>query len=220
MLLSEKKAVKQMDKKLNVLIVEDDPMARQLLEIYVKNSESYNLIQSVESAMFAEVCCKTNPVDLILMDVCTAMNASGLEAAEKIKKSFPAIKVIIITSQPECSFLDRARAIGVDSFWYKGANAEEIIAIMDKTIQGESIYPDTTPVLKLGNAESKSFSKRELDVLRMVVSGETDAEIAENLNITINTVKFHVQSMKKKTGFRNRTELAVRARLSGLVVAE
>jgi NAD-dependent DNA ligase len=60
-------------------------MARQLLEIYVKNSENYNLIQSVESAMFAEVCCRTNPVDLILMDVCTAMNASGLEAAEKIK---------------------------------------------------------------------------------------------------------------------------------------
>ena len=209
-----------MDKKLNVLIVEDDPMARQLLEIYVKNSENYNLIQSVESALFAEVCCRTNTIDLILMDVCTAMNASGLEAAEKIKKSFPAIKVIIITSQPECSFLDRARAIGVDSFWYKGANAEEIIAIMDKTVQGESIYPDTTPVLKLGYAESKSFSKRELDVLRMVVSGKTDAEIAKTLKITINTVKFHVQSMKKKTGFRNRTELAVRTRQSGLVIAE
>ena len=148
------------------------------------------------------------------------MNSSGLDAAEKIKAEYPEIKIIIITSQPECSFIDRARAIGVDSFWYKGANAEEIIAIMDKTIQGESIYPDTTPVLKLGNAESKSFSKRELDVLRMVVSGETDAEIAENLNITINTVKFHVQSMKKKTGFRNRTELAVRARQSGLVIAE
>ena len=209
-----------MDKKLNVLIVEDDPMARQLLEIYVKNSENYNLIQSVESALFAEVCCRTNTIDLILMDVCTAMNAGGLEAAEKIKKSFPAIKVIIITSQPECSFLDRARAIGVDSFWYKGANAEEIIAIMDKTVQGESIYPDTTPLLKLGYAESKSFSKRELDVLRMVVSGKTDAEIAETLKITINTVKFHVQSMKKKTGFRNRTELAVRTRQSGLVIAE
>ena len=66
----------------------------------------------------------------------------------------------------------------------------------------------------------ESFSQRELAVLRLVVSGETDAEIAEKLNITINTVKFHVQSMKKKTGFRNRTELAVRARLSGLVVAE
>ena len=82
---------------IQVLLVEDDPMARQLLEIYVKNSENYNLIQSVESAMFAEVCCRTNPVDLILMDVCTAMNASGLEAAEKIKKSFPAIKVIFTT---------------------------------------------------------------------------------------------------------------------------
>ena len=66
----------------------------------------------------AEICCFKNLIDLILMDVCTAMDANGLEAAEKIKKAFPKIKIIIITSQPECSFLDRARSIGVDSFWY------------------------------------------------------------------------------------------------------
>ena len=105
---------------IHVLIVEDDPMARQLLEIYVEKNGAYTLAQSVESAAFAELCCRARQIDLILMDVCTAMNASGLEAAEKIKREFPYIKVIIITSQPECSFLDRARAAGVDSFWYKG----------------------------------------------------------------------------------------------------
>ena len=88
---------------INVLIVEDDPMARQLLEIYINASEKYNHIQSAESAALAEFCCRTNKVDVILMDVCTAMNASGLDAAEKIKKSFPDTKIIIITSQPECS---------------------------------------------------------------------------------------------------------------------
>lgn len=93
---------------IRVLIVEDDPMARQLLEIYVEKSGLYTLAQSVESAAFAELCCRAQQVDLILMDVCTALNASGLEAAEKIKQEFPYIKIIIITSQPECSFLDRA----------------------------------------------------------------------------------------------------------------
>ena len=110
----------------HVLIVEDDPMARQLLEIYINQSENYTLVQSVESAALTEFCCRTNQIDLILMDVCTAMNASGLEAAERMKQMFPDIKIIIITSQPEYTFIDRARAIGVDSFWYKSASAEEI----------------------------------------------------------------------------------------------
>ena len=203
---------------MNVLIVEDDPMARQLLEIYIYKSDRYNLVQSIESAMFAEVCCHTNKVDLILMDVCTAMNSSGLEAAEKIKQIFPEIKIIIITSQPECSFIDRARKIGIDSFWYKSAVADEIITVMNRTVDGENVYPDNTPILNLGNTDSGAFSDRELEVLREVVAGETDTAIAEKLFISVRTVKQHIHSMREKTGFRNRTELAVRARECGLVI--
>ena len=83
---------------IRVLIVEDDPMARKLLEIFVNESENYKLSNSIESAAMAELYCLTNQVDLILMDVCTAMDANGLEAAEKIKKNFPKIKIIIIFS--------------------------------------------------------------------------------------------------------------------------
>jgi len=203
---------------IHVLIVEDDPMARQLLEIYVEKSGAYTLAQSVESAAFAELCCRARQIDLILMDVCTAMNASGLEAAEKIKREFPYIKVIIITSQPECSFLDRARAAGVDSFWYKNGTAEELVAIMDRTMAGEQIYPETTPPLQLGEVTSDLLSDRELEVLRELVAGEPDAAIAEKLHMSLRTVKAHIQSMRDKTGFRNRTELAVRAREIGLVI--
>ena len=203
---------------IHVLLVEDDPMARQLLEIYVNKSEKYELIGSVESALFAEVFCRTHPVDVILMDVCTAMNANGIDAARSIKEYMPGIKVIIITSQPECSYIDRARDAGVDSFWYKSSTAEEIITLMDRTMAGECIYPDNTPQLKLGDAWSGCFSERELEVLRLVVAGETDAAIAEKLFISVATVKTHVQNMKNRTGFRNRTELAVKARESGLVI--
>ena len=193
-------------------------MARQLLEIYVEKSGAYALVQSVESAAFAELCCRARQIDLILMDVCTAMNASGLEAAEKIKREFPYIKVIIITSQPECSFLDRARAAGVDSFWYKNGTAEELIAVMDRTIAGEQIYPDSTPPQQLGDVTSDLLSDRELEVLRELVAGEPDAAIAEKLYMSLRTVKGHIQSMREKTGFRNRTELAVRAREIGLII--
>lgn len=204
----------------NVMIVEDDPMAQKLLEIFVSGNNSYQVAHTIESAAMAEFYCMTNQIDLILMDVCTAMNVSGLEAAERIKSRFPYIKIIIITSQPECSFIDRARTAGVESFWYKSASAEEILTVMDKTMAGESIYPDTTPRLKLGDAASDKFSERELEVLRLVVAGETDASIAEKLFMSVRTVKQHIQSLREKTGFRNRTELAVRARESGLVINE
>lgn len=203
---------------INVLIVEDDPMARQLLEIYINTSEKYNHIQSVESAVLAEFCCRTNKVDVVLMDVCTAMNASGLDAAEKIKKEFPNTKVIIITSQPECSFIDRAHKVGVDSFWYKSSAAEEILSVLDRTMAGEQVYPESTPSLKLGDTFSENLTDRELEVLRELVAGESDAAIAEKLFMSLRSVKGHIQSMREKTGFRNRTELAVRARESGLVI--
>ena len=201
-----------------VLIVEDDPMVRKLLEIYISPSDRYELVPSVESAVFAEFCCRTSRVDLILMDVCTALNANGIEAAEKIRRVFPNIKIIIITSQPECSFIDRARKAGVNSFWYKSAAAESILDIMDRTMAGECVYPEATPSLQLGNVTSQSLSDRELEVLRQVVNGETDAAIAEKLHISVRTVKGHIQSMRDKTGFRNRTELAVRARDCGLII--
>ena len=50
------------------------------------------------------------------MDVCTALHASGLDAAARVKEKYPQIKIIIVTSQPECDFIDRARLGGVDSF--------------------------------------------------------------------------------------------------------
>ena len=203
-----------------VMIVEDDPMASKLLEIFVKESDRYSVAHTIDNASMAEMYCFKNPIDLILMDVCTAMNANGLDATAKIKKSFPHIKVIIMTSQPECSFIDRARSIGVDSFWYKESTAEKVIEVMDRTMNGESVYPDTTPTLQLGNAKSSEFSPKELEVLRELISGESDAVIADKLHMSLRTVKAHIQTMRDKTGFRNRTELAVRARECGLVINE
>ena len=204
----------------NVLIVEDDPMARKLLEIFVSTSDQYHLLPSLDSAAMAELYCMTNRVNLILMDVCTALDANGIEAAEKLKKHYPQIKIIIITSQPEYSYIAHARKIGVESFWYKEPTAEALLKIMDRTMAGESIYPDSAPVTRLGAALSDDFTERELEVLRELVSGKTDAAIAETLCLSITRVKQHIQRIREKTQFANRTELAVRARESGLVIGD
>ena len=204
----------------NVLIVEDDPMARKLMEIFVSTSDQYHLVPSLDSAAMAELYCMTNRVDLILMDVCTAMDANGIEAAEKLKKKYPETKIIIITSQPEYSYIAHARKIGVESFWYKEPTAEALLKVMDRTMAGESIYPDSAPVTRLGAALSDDFTERELEVLRELVSGKTDAAIAETLCLSVTRVKQHIQRIREKTQFANRTELAVRARESGLVIGD
>lgn len=206
--------------KLNVLLVEDDPLARQLIEMFIEKSERYAFEGAITSALMTEAYLCKHKIDLILMDVCTAMNANGIDAAEKIKKNFPEVKIIIITSQPEYSYIERARKAKVDSFWYKTVVSEEFITLLDRTMAGEHIFPDTTPTLTIGCASSVEFTDRELEVLRLVVEGDRDQEIAEKLGISLNTVKTHLRVMQDKTGLRNRTELAVRARDTGFVIVE
>ncbi|MBP3333305.1 MAG: response regulator transcription factor [Clostridia bacterium] len=206
--------------KLNVLLVEDDPLARQLIEMFIEKSERYAFEGAITSALMTEAYLCKHKIDLILMDVCTAMNANGIDAAERVKKNFPCVKIIIITSQPEYSYITRARAVGVDSFWYKTVIQDEFITLLDKTMAGERIFPDTTPTLNIGTALSVEFTEKELEVLRLVVAGERDQDIAEELGVSINTVRTHLRVMMDKTGIRSRTALAVRVRDAGFVIVE
>lgn len=204
--------------KINVMIVEDQSMPKQLFEIFISKSEKYNLVASIDDASQAIDYVKQNSIDLILMDVVTKNGASGLEAAKIIKSFYPKIKIIIVTSMPECSYLKRAKEIGVDSFWYKEIDKDPIIAVMDKTIAGEHIYPDNTPELLIGNAKSFDFTEKETEILREITAGLTNDEIAEKLFMSVNTVKKHIQSMIDKTGLKNRTQLAVEAMKTGFVI--
>ena len=206
--------------KYKVLVVDDDPFARQLLGMFISQSENYEFAGTLISAALAEASVANRKVDLILMDVCTAMNANGIDAAEGIKKKYPDIKIIVITSQPEYSYITRARAVGVDSFWYKTVVQEEFLTLLDRTMAGERIFPDTTPTLNIGAALSVEFTESELKVLRLVVAGERDQDIADELGVSINTVRTHLRVMMDKTGIRSRTALAVRVRDAGFVIVE
>lgn len=202
-----------------VLICDDQVISRQLFEMIVNSSENYKLVKALESAKVADIYCSGGNVDLILMDI--VMNdINGLDAAEMIKKKYPKIKIIIVTSMPDAAFIQRARKIGVDSFWYKEVQDAPMLDVMDRTMAGEHIYPDSVPVIQLGLAESTEFTERELDTLRKLVSGLSDREIAQQLGISYNTVRVYITNMLQKTGYSSRTELALKAAKSGIVVPE
>ena len=201
-----------------VLIVEDQDMAQTFFEMSVKSSEQFDHLLSISNASAALSVCQNEKVDLILMDVMTELGHSGLDAAETIKQLYPDIKIIIVTSVPEYSWLARARKIGADSFWYKDSHKDSILEVMERTMAGEHIYPDETPLIHIGNATNHEFTERELDILKELTTGDTNAEIAERLCISVATVKTHIQHLMDKTGFKTRTELVAEARGLGIVI--
>lgn len=204
--------------KYKVLIVEDQSIPRELFKIYIDSDERFEHVLSISNASAALSVCRNRKVDLILMDVMTELDHSGLDATEEIKKEFPAIKVIIVTSMPEYSWLVRAKEIGVDSFWYKDGRKEALLDVMRRTMAGEHIFPNETPLIPIGCATNHEFTERELDVLKELTTGDTNAEIAERLGISVATVKIHIQHLMEKTCFKTRTELASEARRLGIVI--
>ena len=185
-----------------VLIVEDQRMPRENMERILLDSGKYALSASVNGADVALAVCRREQIDLILMDVCTAGNKDGIEAATEIKAEFPGIKIIIVTSK-------RAKEAKVDSFWYKDISPENLIDVIERTMAGESIFPDKTPSVKLGLADSSELTAKEIEVLRFVCEGLEYSEIAERMHISQRTVKFHISNILSKTGYANKTRLAI-----------
>lgn len=201
-----------------VMIVEDQPMVRLAMEQYLASGKCYQTVASISNAAMAEAVCRKCGADLILMDICTEEDESGLAAAKKIKKALPWVKIVMTTSMVEFGFLEKAKEAGADSFWYKDATPEELLAVMDRTMEGESVYPDTTPEVMVGTAKSCEFTRAEIEVLRLVVEGKSYKRIAENLEISHETVKWHISNMLRKTNFDSKTKLAVAVTQKNLII--
>ena len=202
------------------LIVDDDPVAKKLFTLFVKDSRDFTLAGVLESAGVAEAFCLGNPVDLILMDICTAGHSSGLEAAVKIKRSLPDIRIVIVTSQPEVDFTDRALAGHVDSFYYKTTEEMELLDVMRRTMAGESVYPGIRPSVTLGLICEKDLTELEIKILRELTSGDPTRPIAARLHLSEHTVNNKINEMLSKTGFPTRTKLACAAVDSGIVIRD
>ncbi len=203
-----------------IMIVDDQFVSRELFKLYIEQSPEYEVLYCIDTAMFADAYVLKAPLDLVIMDILMNDGSNGLDAAAKIKKLKPNLKIIAVTSMPEVSWMERARKIGIESFWYKDVSEETLIEIVERTLKGESIYPDNTPVVTLGLAKSSEFTPREIEVLRLLTTGAGNDEIAEKLDISLNTVKTHIKHLLEKTGFETRTQLAIQSRVTGFVIED
>ena len=201
-----------------VLIVEDQKMAQENMEQIISASENYTLAGIIPNAADAELFCMREHIDLILMDVCTLRDESGIDAAAVIKKNFPKIKIIIVTSMAEHTFIKKAKQAKADSFWYKDASHGELISVMDRTMDGEHIFPDKTPEVKLGLTTSYELTDSELGVLRALMQSTSDEDAAEMLGCSKANVRWHIGKILEKTGYRTRMELLIAVAQKNLII--
>ena len=203
-----------------IMIVDDQFVSREMFKLYINQCPDYEVVYCVDTAMFADTYVLNTKLDLVIMDILMQDGSNGLDAAAKIKKLKPELKIIAVTSMPEVSWMDRAKEIGIESFWYKEVSEDTILEIIERTLNGESIYPTETPEVKLGMTKSTDLTPREIQVLRLLTTGVGNDEIADSLGISLNTVKTHIQHLLDKTGFASRTQLAIQARITGFVIED
>ena len=157
-----------------ILIVEDQALARTYLCSCVEKCRDCEVAGTLPQADAALYRCGEGHIDLILMDICTESDSDGLTAAESIKKSYPMIKIVIVTSMLEGRFLDRAKKIGADSFWYKDSPSGDLVSVIEGTLSGKRFWPDGVPTVRLGKTLSCELSDREMETLRLLCEGKTN----------------------------------------------
>jgi len=190
---------------IKILIVDDHKVVRDSLEREFCPGKGFEVVGSLASAGDAEELCGVKRPDVIIMDVCTEHGASGLEASEKILKSYPDIKIIVTSGFDEVTYMPRAKDIGAHAFVYKIKGLEYYSEVVKRVLDGEYVFPDPLTI-PMPHGET-SFTDREMEVLRLMCKYLDSQKVAEELFIEKKTVERHIENMRKKAGFSRYTEL-------------
>ena len=190
---------------IQVLIVEDHASMRESLTTALVATGDFSVVGEVPNADYALDFCKHLHPDLVLMDVCTEGGASGLKAVEAIRKAYGEIKIIVMTAFDEITYIPRAKAAGANGFIYKSRSLNYFLEVTREVMAGGSSFPEPKTIpLPQGEAP---LTDREMEVLRLMCK-HMNKEIARELFISENTVKYHKMNMLGKTGFSKAVDLA------------
>lgn len=199
---------------IKILIVEDQVIMRDSLASLINGQEDMRVVGSIGCAADASGLCKKTSPDLVLMDVCTDNNESGIAAAAEIRAQYPAIKIIIMTGMPEITYMESSRKAGVDSFLYKNVKSETMLSTIRSTMDGYGTFPREAPSALPGNL---SFTDTEIAVLRLVCEAKNRKQIARELAMSEGSVKAVITDILNKTGYDSIMKFAVFAVAKGYI---
>ena len=212
-----------------VLICDDQAVVCEGLEMILEADPELEVVGlAYDGSEALELIPKAKP-DLVLMDLkMPVMN--GIHATREIKKRHPEIKVLVLTTFGEDEWVFDAVRSGADGYLLKGTPRDKLVAAVKGTAAGEAyIDPEVGGKLLAQVARNSTLSEttvtadlseRELEVLKLLAGGLTNAEIAERLFLTRGTVRNYVSAILNKLDVEDRTQAAILAIRHGLVKSE
>lgn len=210
---------------IRVLIVEDDPMMQLGLEQSLSSAPDMTVVGQAEDGYTAvEVAQKLTP-DVIVMDI-GLPRLDGITATQQIKAVLPEVRVVMLTSHKTENEVIGALSSGADAYCVKGASVDRLLTAIHAAYEGASyldpqvarqVLDHLKPVATTETTIAGQLSQRELEVLKLMVEGLSNPEIAAVLYLSPNTVKTHVRGIMNKLAVDDRVQAAVVALRAGLV---
>jgi DNA-binding NarL/FixJ family response regulator len=206
-----------------LMICDDHEVIRTGLASLLAGSEIEIVAEAANGKDALKLAAKDKP-DIILLDI-RMPDGDGLATLEKLRQKSPESKVIMLSTYDNPTYIARAVALGASDYVLKGSSRDDIIATIKACAAGES--PSRTGELKKIASTMKvkqaiddddvPLTQRETQVLRHVALGLSNKEIGKSLEISVETVKEHVQNILRKIAVSDRTQAAVWAVRKGLV---
>lgn len=200
---------------LTVMIVDDHAVVRNGLQMVLDAEADLVVIHLAADGAQAVSLAEHAPPDVALMDLAMP-NMDGVAATRTLKAAHPDIKVVVLTSLGEREMILAALEAGADGYLFKHAEPEAIVtAVRTAHAGGAVLDPKAARALldrTRGSSAQPQLSEREQQVLRLVVDGLANKQIARRLGITERTVKAHLTSVYQRLGVTDRTQAALWAR--------
>ncbi len=223
-----------MSEKIKVLLVEDHTMTRMGLQLVLEKNQEIDLIAEAEDGQKGVDLARRLYPDVVLMDIGLPV-IDGIEATKKIKEADIGANILVFTSRDSEDDVFAALGAGADGYIMKGASPDQLVSAIKAVKEGTAWLDPAIAKLVLRNVtqnvsadgiEGKDPTKfiaksgiteRELEVLKLIVEGNSNPQIAEKLFITRATAKAHVHSILQKMCVDDRTQAAVLAMREGIV---
>lgn len=210
---------------IRVLIADDHKLFRQgLISLMKTRDDLIKIVGEADSGAEAVRLTKLLKPDIILLDIYMP-EGSGLEAAREISANYQCTSIIMLTSSEQDEHLQEAVRIGVAGYMLKNLDGEVLFELLEGVQRGEAAMTRSMAARLLKSmsrsrkmlSSAEDLTERELEVLRIVSQGASNSQIAEELNITVNTVKTHLKNILAKLQVDNRTQAAAYALKTGIV---
>jgi NarL family two-component system response regulator LiaR len=214
-----------MTEPISILIVDDHALVRQGVRAFLETQPDLLVLGEADSGTAAAAFVTAHPPDVVLMDLIMP-GMDGVEATRQVKRLSPRSQVIVLTSYHEDEHIFPALRAGALSYLLKDVNPQELADAVRKAARGEAVMHSRVAARVIqelhGAAHDPAnpftdLSEREIEVLRLIADGMSNADIAERLVISEKTVKSHVSNILSKLHVVDRTQAAVLAWREGII---